>query len=364
MRSCPPDGPTYNAGVKTFAVINQKGGVGKTTTVANLGAAAAAHGIRTCLIDLDPQAHLTLHFSAEPTDSLLSTYDLLTGQAEFRAAVVSVSRNLWLVPSVIDLAAAEVELASRVGREQILHESIAGGDMAFDMVMIDCPPSLGLLTLNALAAADEVLIPLQPHFLALQGLGKLLETVALVRQRINPGLRVTGVIFCMYETSTRLAGEVAADLQQFLASARGTDAPWADAKVFTQRIRRNIKLAECPSYGKTIFDYDPHSIGSEDYLALAKEFLATTFPSQPIGDSPGVSSRPARSQEHVDLPEGVEAVDPVSVPVAQPPAESADADARSDDSPVDHDATDTDRRDNRDIADRDRPEVTDATDVS
>jgi chromosome partitioning protein len=144
--------------------------------------------------------------------------------------------------------------------------------MPHELVMIDCPPSLGLLTLNALAAADEVLIPLQPHFLALQGLGKLLETVALVQRRINPGLRVGGVMLCMYETGTHLAAEVVADVQGFFDAARGTACPWSDVRIFQTVIRRNVKLAECPSHGMTIFEYDAASNGASDYRNLADEF--------------------------------------------------------------------------------------------
>jgi len=261
--------------VRTIAVINQKGGVGKTTTVANLGAAIAARGRDVCLIDLDPQAHLTLHFGIDPGTPDKSTYDVLAAEAPFDSASMSVAPHLWVCPSVIDLAAAEVELVGRVGREQILRDSLAAQERPYKFILIDCPPSLGLLTLNALAAADEVFIPLQPHFLALQGLGKLLETVSLVQRRINPNLRVSGVIVCMYETTTRLSGEVLADLQQFLAAARNRNLPWSDARVFQAVIRRNVKLAECPSYGRTIFDYEPSSHGAADYGALAEEFLTT-----------------------------------------------------------------------------------------
>ena len=260
--------------VKVFAVINQKGGVGKTTTVANLGAAVAARGHDVCLIDLDPQAHLTLHFGIEPGSTDTSIYDVLINEEPITSARQKVTENLSVVPSVIDLAAAEVELVTTVGREQILADRLAADDLNHEFVIIDCPPSLGLLTLNALAAADAVLIPLQPHFLALQGLGKLLETVSLVQRRINPRLKVAGVIFCMYETQTRLAGEVVADLEEFLNSMRDQDTPWSQTKIFPTRIRRNIKLAECPSYGSCIFDYDPKSRGASDYLSLAEDFLA------------------------------------------------------------------------------------------
>lgn len=263
----------YNARVKVIAVINQKGGVGKTTSVANLGAAIAASGHNVCLIDLDPQSHLTLHYGIEPDKSTKSVYDLLTSSTSLAEATLQAGEHLWVIPSTIDLAAAEVELVSTVGREQILRDHLRGNPLPYEMVMIDCPPSLGLLTLNALAAADEVIIPLQPHFLALQGLGKLLETVSLVQRRINPGLRVGGVIMCMYESNTKLSGEVLADLTSFFDGSRNSNVPWQHARIFTNVIRRNIKLAECPSYGRTIFDYEPNSRGAEDYRALAEEFV-------------------------------------------------------------------------------------------
>lgn len=261
--------------VRTIAVINQKGGVGKTTSVANLGAAIAARGHKMCLIDLDPQAHLTLHLGIEPGANVPGAYEVLTSPTKVDDAVVSVTDNLDVLPSVIDLAAAEVELVSTVGREQILADRLAESQNQYEYVMIDCPPSLGVLTLNALAAADDVFIPLQPHFLALQGLGKLLETVSLVQQRINPRLKVTGVILCMYEKHTRLATEVVADLEEFFVSSRDSNLPWSNVRIFESTIRRNVKLAECPSYGTTIFDYDPSSNGATDYNALADEFMAS-----------------------------------------------------------------------------------------
>jgi chromosome partitioning protein len=264
--------------VRTVAVINQKGGVGKTTTVANLGAAIAARGHDVCLIDLDPQSHLTLHVGLEPGASPLSAYDMMTAEHSVAEVAQPISPHLWAVPSTIDLAAAEVELVGTVGREQILRDRLAAAPVPYEFVLIDCPPSLGLLTLNALAAADDVIIPLQPHFLALQGLGKLLETVSLVQRRINPGLKVSGVVLCLYETGTKLAAEVVADLQNFFASSQNASAPWAAAKIFQTPIRRNVKLAESPSHGKTIFDYEPHCKGADDYHALAEEFLTLFGP--------------------------------------------------------------------------------------
>jgi chromosome partitioning protein len=173
--------------------------------------------------------------------------------------------------SDINLAAAEVELAGVVGREMILRDRLDADDQAFDFVLMDCAPSLGVLTLNALAATREVFIPLQPHFLALHGLGKLLETTTLVGKRLNANLRVTGVIMCLYESNTRLAQEVQRDLEAFLERSRGAAVPWQGARVFSTRIRRNIKLAESPSFGQSIFGYAPGCNGADDYEALALE---------------------------------------------------------------------------------------------
>lgn len=259
--------------MRPIAVINQKGGVGKTTTTVNLAAALAACGQRVCVMDLDPQAHASTHLGLEPDGSLPSLYDVLVANKPLTEVRRGVSENLWIAPSDINLAAAEVELAGIVGREVILREAMAKDTEQFDFVLMDCGPSLGVLTLNALAAADEVFIPLQPHFLALHGLSKLLETTALVARRINPQLTVTGVIVCLFDSGTKLAQEVVNDLTAFLEQSRASKSPWAEARVFTTRIRRNIKLAECPSFGKSIFDYAPKSPGAADYSALADEVL-------------------------------------------------------------------------------------------
>jgi chromosome partitioning protein len=187
-----------------------------------------------------------------------------------------VGDNLWLAGSDINLAAAEVELAGVVGREVILRDLLLQDEGAFDFVFMDCAPSLGVLTLNALAAANEVFIPLQPHFLALHGMGKLLETTSLVAKRINPALKVTGIMVCMFESTTRLAQEVVGDLQDYLDKSRGSNVPWAKARIFATRIRRNIKLAECPSFGQSVFAYAPTCHGAQDYMALAQEVLGET----------------------------------------------------------------------------------------
>ncbi|MBX7072046.1 MAG: AAA family ATPase [Pirellulales bacterium] len=268
--------------MRRIAIINQKGGVGKTTTAVNLSAALAAADQRVALVDLDPQAHASLHVGLMPDVDTPSIYHVLTGDTPL-AEVRALSRdNLWTVPSHIDLAAAEVELAGVVGREMILRDKLEEDHQQFDYLVIDCPPSLGVLTINALAAVEEVFIPLQPHFLALHGLSKLLETITLVGKRLNPRLRVTGIVLCMYEASTRLAQEVSRDIEEFFAASRDRRTPWMDARPFHTRVRRNIRLAEAPSFGRTIFDYAPDSHGAEDYRALAVEVLGQRLPAGEI----------------------------------------------------------------------------------
>jgi chromosome partitioning protein len=282
--------------MRIIAFMNQKGGVGKTTTTANLGAALAELGKRVCLVDLDPQAHLTINYGLNPSPQLTSIYHVLLEEGTFLEAVHKISDHIALLPSSIDLAGAEVELAAVLGRETLLKRRMEAAQHDFDFILLDCPPSLGLLTINALCVASEVIVPMQPHFLALQGVGKLLETVALVHRRVNPKLRISGIVLTMFDAQTKLCNEVVADLNGFIQAAAGKNLPWSEARIFTSRIRRNIKLAESPSFGQTIFQYEPNSHGALDYRALALE-VAEMGDGQPA-DLPAVmvSINPALRQ--------------------------------------------------------------------
>jgi chromosome partitioning protein len=226
-------------------------------------------GKKVCLIDLDPQAHASAHLGVSL--GVTSIYDVLVQSKPIEQARLQIDKNLYLVPSDINLAAAEVELAGVVGRELLLRDALDNDSEDFDYTVIDCAPSLGILSLNALACVHEILIPLQPHYFALHGLGKLFETTGLVARRLNSAVKVLGVIVTLYEANTKLGQEVVTDLHEFLEKSQGHNVPWANAKIFQTKIRRNIKLAECPSYGKSIFSYAPSCNGAEDYLKLAQE---------------------------------------------------------------------------------------------
>lgn len=269
---------SQNQPVRVIALMNQKGGVGKTTTAVNLAAGIAELGRKVLIIDMDPQAHATLHVGADEIregDGEGTVYDLLLDPSVgLDGCVRRVDERLSIVAAETDLAAAEPELAGLTDRNQRLAAAIAGSSRDDEFILIDCPPGLGVLTLNALAAAQEVIIPMQAHFLALQGVGKLLETVGIVRDQVNQDLRVAGVVLCMHDSQTSHSKAVVEDLTEFFEGQRDSGQPWAHARVYRPAVRRNIKLAECPSFGQTIFQYAPWAPGAADYRELAGSIVA------------------------------------------------------------------------------------------
>lgn len=297
---------------RIVALLNQKGGVGKTTSTVNLGAALAEAGHRVLLVDLDPQGHLSLHLGIDSATCGEGAYELLLDPEVGLAQAIQHARpNLDVVPATVDLAAAESELASVEDRHAILKRKFeAARDLGpWDYVLLDCPPSLGLLTLNALAFAREVIVPMQAHFLALQGLGRLLETVSIVGRGVNPDLRVAGVVLCMHEKQSSHGREVVAELKDFFAQARGTEAAWSDATVFLPAVRRNIKLAEAPSFGQTVLEYAPACPGAMDYRTLATRLVEDW---RRRCRASGGSARPATVVERV-----ASAVEPASAGVGK-----------------------------------------------
>ncbi len=250
--------------MRIIVVVNQKGGVGKTTTVANVGACLAERGRKVVLVDVDPQAHLSIHYGAEPEHGEPSVYTLLHG-GHTTAQVLRPTEvpGLHLLPSSIDLAGLATELDKEPGRFFLLRRALAELPETPDYIMMDSPPSLGLLTLNALCAAQEVFIPLQCEFFALQGLGKLIQTVRRVREKANPRLSITGVLAVMYDSRMRLTQEILSDIRSHFGD-----------RVFKTLVRKNVRLAEAPGFGQPITVYDQTCHGATDYRALAEEVIA------------------------------------------------------------------------------------------
>jgi chromosome partitioning protein len=252
----------------TIAIANQKGGVGKTTTAINIATAMAATGWRTLLIDLDPQGNASTGLGVHSSARKVSSYDLLVDEVTLESAIIGSSiPKLDIVPATVDLSGAEIELVSVEGRTHRLDKALSG-HIGHDICFIDCPPSLGLLTLNALCAADTLLVPLQCEFFALEGLSQLLQTVDQVQQRFNPDLGIIGVALTMYDRRNRLTDQVSDDVRDCLGKL-----------VFETVIPRNVRLSEAPSHGLPALIYDQHCTGSRAYMALARELIGR-FPAE------------------------------------------------------------------------------------
>lgn len=248
---------------RVFAVVNQKGGVGKSTTAVNLSATLGEEGQKVLLVDLDPQGNATSGFGLNKNERELCIYNALLGDTPISAIIEPVEvEHVFVVPATIQLAGAEIELVSAMSREMRLKSILESVKADFDFIIIDCPPSLGLLTINALTAAEGLIIPIQCEYYALEGLSKLLDSVRLVKTHLNPNLEVFGVVMTMFDSRTRLASQVVEEVRDFFGP-----------KVFTTLIPRTVRLSEAPSFGQPVNLYDPSGKGAEAYRSLAREVM-------------------------------------------------------------------------------------------
>lgn len=248
---------------KTIAIFNQKGGVGKTTTTMNLTTALSMKGYKVLTVDIDPQGNTSSGFGIEKSEIDKSIYDALIEGEDLRQIILTTAyRNLHILPSNLELAGSEIELADIDRRELRLRHCLQTIEGYYDFIFIDCPPSLGLLTINALAASNSVLIPIQCEFYALEGVGQLMNTIALVKKGLNPGLEIEGVLMTMYDSRTNLSMQVVQEVKDYFKD-----------KVYNTYIPRNVRLAEAPSYGQSIFEYAVNSKGSKAYADFADEFI-------------------------------------------------------------------------------------------